>query len=108
MFDVGFWELLVIGVVALLVFGPEKLPGLARTAGFWVGKARRQFTQLRSELERELAMDDLRRMKEKANIPELKGLADDIRSASSLQGKPGGSESAAGQSQSQSNPEVRQ
>jgi len=105
MFDVGFWELMVIGVVALLVFGPEKLPGLARTAGFWVGKARRQFSQLRSELERELAMEDVRRMKQKANIPELKGLADEIRAASSLQSKPDGGEPTG---QSQSNPEVRQ
>lgn len=106
MFDVGFWELVVIGVVALLVFGPEKLPGLARTAGFWVGKARRQFTQLRSELERELAMEDVRRMKQKVDIPEIRGLADDIRNASSLGGKPGGSEPPSAGT-SQSNPEVR-
>jgi sec-independent protein translocase protein TatB len=40
MFDVGFWELCLIAVVSLLVIGPEKLPKLARIAGFWVGKTR--------------------------------------------------------------------
>ena len=107
MFDVGFWELVVIGVVALLVFGPEKLPGLARTAGFWAGKARRQFNQLRSELEHELAMEDVRRMKQKVDIPEIRGLADEIRNASSPRRDPGGGESP-GAGTSQSNPEVRQ
>lgn len=106
MFDIGFWELVMIGIVALLVFGPEKLPGLARTAGFWVGKARRQFSQLKSELERELAAEDVRRMKQKMDIPEFRGLADDIRKASSLQGTSGGDEPPSGGT-SHSNPEVR-
>jgi sec-independent protein translocase protein TatB len=41
MFDIGFWEMAFIGVIALVVIGPERLPGVARTAGLWVGKARR-------------------------------------------------------------------
>jgi len=41
MFDVGFWELALIGVVALIIVGPERLPGVVRTAGRWVGKGRR-------------------------------------------------------------------
>lgn len=54
MFDIGFWELLVIAVVALLVVGPEELPTLARTAGRWVGKARRFMTDMKDELETEV------------------------------------------------------
>ena len=106
MFDIGFWELVMIGLVALLVFGPDKLPGLARTAGFWAGKARRQFSQLRAELERELAMDDVRRMKQKMDMPEIRGLAEDIRKASSRRGAPGDGDPP-GTGGSSSNPEVR-
>ena len=41
MFDVGFWELSLIGAIMLVVLGPERLPGVARTAGFWIAKIRR-------------------------------------------------------------------
>lgn len=61
MFDMGFGELLLIGVVALLVLGPERLPGAARTAGQWVGRVRATVTRLTGELERELRADELRR-----------------------------------------------
>ena len=61
MFDVGFSELLVIAVVALLVLGPEKLPKAARFAGLWVRRARAQWHSVKSEFERELADDELRR-----------------------------------------------
>ena len=61
MFDIGFWEILLIFVVALIVVGPERLPGLARTAGLWVGKARRIVAEMKSEVERELQMDELKR-----------------------------------------------
>lgn len=60
MFDVGFWELFVIGLIALIVFGPERLPGLARTLGFWIGRARATFYSLREEMEREVNADGLR------------------------------------------------
>ncbi|MDN5849067.1 MAG: Sec-independent protein translocase protein TatB [Nitrococcus sp.] len=60
MFDVGFWELFVIGLIALIVFGPERLPGLARTLGFWIGRARAAFYSLREEMEREVNADGLR------------------------------------------------
>ena len=61
MFDIGFGELLVIGVVALLVLGPERLPKAARYAGLWVRKARAQWYSVKSEFERELAADEMKR-----------------------------------------------
>src|SRR3546814_18901752 len=61
MFDIGFTELLVIAVVALLVLGPERLPKAARFAGLWVRRGRAQWASVRSELERELAADEPKR-----------------------------------------------
>ena len=61
MFDVGFSELLVIAVVALLVLGPERLPKAARFAGLWVRRARAQWHSVKAELEHDLAAEDLRR-----------------------------------------------
>lgn len=60
MFDIGFWELCLIGVVALLIFGPEKLPGAARTAGFWVGRVRRMITSVKQDIDRELYLQEMR------------------------------------------------
>jgi sec-independent protein translocase protein TatB len=61
MFDIGFSELLLIGVVALLVLGPERLPKAARFAGLWVRKARAQWYSVKTEFEREMAADELTR-----------------------------------------------
>lgn len=61
MFDIGFSELLVIAVVALIVLGPERLPKAARFAGLWVRRARAQWHSVRAELERDLAADELKR-----------------------------------------------
>ena len=61
MFEVGFAELFVLGVIALLVVGPDKLPGLARTVGVWVGKAQRLVGQVRADIEREVRADELRK-----------------------------------------------
>jgi sec-independent protein translocase protein TatB len=61
MFDVGFSELLMIAVVALIVLGPERLPKAARYAGLWVRRARAQWNSVKSEFEREMADDELRR-----------------------------------------------
>jgi sec-independent protein translocase protein TatB len=54
MFDIGFTELLLLGVVALLVIGPERLPHAARMTGAWIGKIRRTFASLQVEIEREV------------------------------------------------------
>ncbi len=61
MFDVGFPELIVIAIVALVVLGPERLPKAARFAGLWVRRARNQWDSVKSELERELAAEELKR-----------------------------------------------
>jgi len=61
MFDIGFSELLVIAVVALIVLGPERLPKAARFAGLWVRRARAQWYSVKDELERELASEELKR-----------------------------------------------
>lgn len=60
MFDVGFSEVLLIAVVALLVLGPERLPKAARFAGLWIRRARGQWESVRTELERELAAEELK------------------------------------------------
>lgn len=62
MFDVGFSELIIIAVVALLVLGPERLPKAARFAGLWMRRARAQWYSVRAELERELAADELKHL----------------------------------------------
>ncbi len=61
MFDIGFSELFVIALVALLVLGPERLPKAARFAGLWARRARAQWYSVKSELENELADDELKR-----------------------------------------------
>jgi len=61
MFDIGFSELVVIAVVALIVLGPERLPRAARFAGLWIRRARAQWYSVKSELERELAAEDIKR-----------------------------------------------
>ncbi len=61
MFDIGFGELLLIAVVALVVLGPERLPKAARFAGLWVRRARNQWDSVKQELERELHAEEIKR-----------------------------------------------
>ena len=61
MFDIGFVELIVISVVALVVLGPERLPGAARTLGAFVRKARQGWNSVRGEFERQIAVDEVKR-----------------------------------------------
>ena len=70
MFDIGFAELLLIGVVGLLVVGPEQLPGAVRTVMAWVNRFRRSFDQIRTEVRRELHNDEIMQ-KLKAESQEL-------------------------------------
>ncbi len=62
MFDVGFWEILLILVMALVIIGPERLPGAARKAGLFVGKARRYIEGVRTEVEQELDVNEFKRL----------------------------------------------
>jgi len=82
MFDVGFSELLVIAVVALLVLGPERLPKAARFAGLWVRRARAQWNSVKSEFERDLADDELRRTLRETQ-DSLRDAQDSLREAGS-------------------------
>ncbi len=71
MFDVGFAELLVVGLVALLVLGPERLPVAARMAGLWIGRLKRSFSKLKAEVEREIGADEIRRQLHNERILEM-------------------------------------
>ena len=62
MFDAGFWEFLLIGIVALLVVGPERLPGLARKAGYWIGRARKFVNTVKADVEREFRTEELEKI----------------------------------------------
>ena len=82
MFDVSLSELVLILVVGLVVFGPEKLPEVVRTASLWIGKIRRGFNQIRSEIEREIGVDELKReIHNQSILDSLKDVRDDLRSA---------------------------
>ena len=80
MFDVGFWELALIFVVALVVVGPERMPGMIRSTGQWLGRMQRVARELRAEFEREAHtqefkalnrefLEEDRRLKELARAP---------------------------------------
>jgi sec-independent protein translocase protein TatB len=60
MFDIGFLELLIVGLVALLVVGPERLPGVARSAGKWIGKGRRMIAAVKLEIDKEIKAEELK------------------------------------------------
>lgn len=80
MLDVSFSELVLILIVGLLVFGPEKLPEVVRTAGMWIGKMRRSFAQIRSDIEREVGVDELKRDFHNNSIMEsLKDVQSDLQ-----------------------------
>jgi sec-independent protein translocase protein TatB len=64
MFDIGFSELLVIGVVALIVIGPERLPRVARTLGHLMGRMQRYVADVKADIHREVELDELRKMRE--------------------------------------------
>lgn len=71
MFGIGFSELLLVGLVALLVLGPERLPGAVRTAGLWIGRLKRSFNAIKTEVERELGADEIRRQLHNEHILQM-------------------------------------
>jgi sec-independent protein translocase protein TatB len=64
MFDIGFSELLVIGVVALIVIGPERLPRVARTIGHLAGRLQRYVSDVKADINREIELEELRKMRD--------------------------------------------
>ena len=68
MFDIGFPELVVVSVVALLVIGPERLPGTIRTMSLWIGRIQRSFASIRQEIESEIGADEIRQQLHNENI----------------------------------------
>ena len=72
MFDIGFWEILLIAVVALIVVGPERLPRLVRVTGLWIGRAQASLQSIRNEISRELRAQELKEaLKKPDNMPDL-------------------------------------
>ena len=61
MFDIGLPEFFIAAIVALLVLGPERLPAALRTLGLWIGRLRRSYYNVKTEIEREIGMDEVRR-----------------------------------------------
>lgn len=86
MFDVGFSELVLVGLVALVVLGPERLPGAARTVGALLRRARTSWANVRAEVERELAAEDMKQSIHRTAVavdprPELDAVEKDIAAA---------------------------
>ncbi len=72
MFDIGFWELSLIVIVALVVVGPERLPKLIRVTGLWIGRANASLQSIRSEISRELRAEELKQALNKTvDLPDL-------------------------------------
>ena len=67
MFDIGFWEIAVIATIMLVVLGPERLPGVARTAGFWLSKVRRMVGDVKAEVKKEMDAAELNELKDAKN-----------------------------------------
>nr|VFK03236.1 MAG: sec-independent protein translocase protein TatB [Candidatus Kentron sp. H]VFK03542.1 MAG: sec-independent protein translocase protein TatB [Candidatus Kentron sp. H]VFK06177.1 MAG: sec-independent protein translocase protein TatB [Candidatus Kentron sp. H] len=81
MFDIGFWELTIIAIIALVVVGPDRLPEFARTAGFWIGKARRFFSSVKSDIDRELQAEELKRMIKPQEFEEIHEIVEETQTA---------------------------
>ena len=88
MFGISFSELLLVGLVALLVLGPGRLPGAARTAGLWIGRLKRSFNAIKQEVEREIGADEIRRQLHNEHILSLEQEARKILSPVQEPAKP--------------------
>ncbi len=75
MFDIGFSELVMVGLVSLLVIGPERLPKVARIAGYWLGKSRQMIAVVKAEIKQELHEEEIRQtLSQHTEINELKNI----------------------------------
>ena len=87
MFDIGFWELFLILILALLVVGPERLPKAARTVGYWLGKARRYVEGVKEEVASEFDVTELKRMVHNQEV-QINELQSQLKETVSLDDKP--------------------
>ncbi len=71
MFEVGFSELLLVALVALLVLGPDRLPAAARLTGLWIGRLKRSFNSIKEEVSRELGADEIRQQLRNEKVLQL-------------------------------------
>jgi len=78
MFDVGFSELVMVGLIALLVIGPERLPKVARIAGFWLGKTRTTIANVKAEIKQELHAEEMRQL-----LQQQQSIADELQQIAS-------------------------
>jgi len=79
MFDVGFSEMLLVGLIALLVFGPERLPKVAREAALWIKKARAMASSVKQEIDREMQLQELKESLDKQKREFEQTLLADLR-----------------------------
>ncbi len=79
MFDVGFSEVVIIAIIALVILGPERLPKVARTIGFWVGKARRMVADVKTDIDREMRESELADLRKLGN--EISDVKNEFQSA---------------------------
>jgi sec-independent protein translocase protein TatB len=102
MFDVGFWELALIGLVMLVVVGPERLPKIARTAGLWLGRGRRMLSSVKAEIDREIKAEELKEILNKqARSNPLETILDDPKDKPAAGASEPGSETARADSNDQ-------
>ena len=83
MFDIGFFELCLIGIIALLVIGPEKLPRVARTVGLWIGKAQGMVKTVKYEIDEQVRVEELKQSLERAKNTLDNNVSESIKEAES-------------------------
>lgn len=80
MFDIGFIELVLIGVVGLVVIGPERLPGVASKLGRWVGRTRQFISTVKGDIDREMRQEEIRQaLSRDAGLDEIKNIINDTK-----------------------------
>ncbi len=92
MFDIGLPEFFIAAIVALLVLGPERLPTALRTLGLWIGRLRRSYYNVKTEIEREIGMDEVRRQLHNEQVMEdvkrvereVRAIGDDLNGSQPL------------------------
>ena len=88
MFEVGFTELVMIALVALLVVGPERLPELVRTTGRWIGRFKRIASDVRAEIERDAALAELRQAQRELQSSTAERIGVEVPTAPALPANP--------------------